>query len=267
MPRPRLPLRTWPTRAYSTQPNGLPAPLQRELFRHVAQPVAVLTAHIPSPSITPRTPQEAGQTLTEAPKHNHGATLSSLTSISLSPPLVSFSLRLPSRLASHLSQSSNPPSFRLHLLSSSQEAVARAFARQAPLPAPPAPSPPPLPSSSSFPPSGLNPWERPLEPALFEQLEKDGLGWLDCRVVRRIPLADLGKEKSGAGPTGGLLVEEQPRSELFIAEVEKVQVSRAGRDAGLEGEEEGEGCLLWWNQRYLAAPERGEGAGRDGKEL
>ncbi|GAA5824987.1 hypothetical protein JCM11251_006052 [Rhodosporidiobolus azoricus] len=242
MPRIRCPLRPWPVRAYSTRPE-LPSPLQRELFRRVAQPVACITAHIPSgPSSTSSgSTHVANETAASGPPsaHNHGATLSSLASISLSPPLVSFSLRLPSRLASFLSPTTDspspPPTFRVHLLSTAQEPIARAFARQAPLPAPAAPSPPPSP-----PRPGENPWDQPFPPELFEQLEKEGLGWMDCRVVKRIPLTELGSGEGKVMEKGGW----QPRSELFIAEVEKIQLG-----------EEGRGSLVYWEQRYAGVPE------------
>ncbi|GAA5932300.1 hypothetical protein JCM10213_005282 [Rhodosporidiobolus nylandii] len=247
MCRPRLPLRSRLARAYST----LSAPAQRDLFRRVAQPVAVLAAHIPSPPTSPPSSttttaagasEEAHDETTQ--QHNHGATLSSLTSISLSPPLVSFSLRLPSRLAAHLSppEPTSSPLFRIHLLSSAQEPLARAFARQAALPAPPAPSPLP-------PPGGPNPWEQPLEAALFRELEEKGLGWMDCRVVQRVPLAGLGKGE-------GEKLEGQPQSELFIAQVETVELGKGYDTAG----EQEKGCLAWREQRYLGVGgEEGEG--------
>ncbi|GAA6028519.1 hypothetical protein JCM8097_007261 [Rhodosporidiobolus ruineniae] len=253
MPRLRFPLQPW--RAYSTARPELPSPLQRELFRRTAQPVAVLTAHIPSSSSSPSPSSATAQTDAANEQHNHGATLSSLASISLAPPLVSFSLRLPSRLASHLSPSPSPssrtPSFRLHLLSSSQEPLARAFARQVPLPAPAAPSPPPKAG-------GPNPWDEPFASELFEALEKDGLGWMECSVVRRIPLHELeeeGREKAGGGEAAGWT----PRSELFIARVEKVQLGKAS--AGGEGEG-GKGSLVYWEQAYHSVP-AGDGEKRN----
>lgn len=239
LPRTRTPLRPWLARSQSTASNGsLPSPLQRELFRRVAQPVAVITARIPSAN------GEHSDAATQADRHrrhNHGATLSSLASISLSPPLVSFSLRLPSRLATFLSSPSSPdaPSanpFRVHLLSTRQEPQARAFARQAPLPAPAQPSPPPSPH-----PSGQS-WESPpvLQPNLFDELERASLGWMDCKVVKRIPLSGLGDEGSSAAG-GGKDESQQPRSELFIARVEDVCLGQAA---------EGDGSLMYWEQRY-----------------
>ncbi|GAA6053215.1 Flavin reductase-like protein [Rhodotorula toruloides] len=250
LPRTRTPLRPWLARAQTTVSSGsLPSPLQRELFRRVAQPVAVVTARIPSSDgevdgATARTGQKG--------RHNHGATLSSLASISLSPPLVSFSLRLPSRLATFLSSPSSPDAlstspFRVHLLSTSQEPLARAFARQAPLPAPAQPSPPP-----SSQPSGQS-WDSlpAFEPALFDELEKTSLGWMDCKVVKRIPLSELGED----GPTStgrGKDDSQQPRSELFIARVEQVSLGQA---------KEGSGSLMYWEQQY-AQVEPLDGKGR-----
>ncbi|GAA5867858.1 hypothetical protein JCM8547_003396 [Rhodosporidiobolus lusitaniae] len=252
MPRLRFPLRPW-TRAYSS----LPSSLQRELFRSVAQPVAVLSAFIPQPSLSSSSPSSATESAAdksgeprEAPQHHHGATLSSLASVSLSPPLVSFSLRLPSRFASHLSQPppAPPPTFRVHLLSAAQEGVARAFARQAPLPALASPSPPP--PSAAIATQG---WDDPFPPELFEELERDGLGWMDCTVVKRVALSEL-KGGGENGDEGGKAPEKgawQPRSELFIARVDKVKLGEA-----LKGKE-GKGSLVYWEQAYHAVPGKG----------
>ncbi|BGP41434.1 hypothetical protein JCM10450v2_005476 [Rhodotorula kratochvilovae] len=257
----RVPLQPWLARASSTRSRpALPSPLQRELFRRVAQPVAVITARIPS-SLQAGAPRPGGTGEQDEPlRHNHGATLSSLSSISLSPPLVAFSLRLPSRLASFLSAPAPAP-FTVHLLSTAQEPLARAFARQAPLPAKAQPSPPPSPSPSPAgnpdPPTAVA--APHFAPELFDQLEEGGLGALDCRVVRRVPLSSLGAGDDGAleREDGAAASEHQPRSELFIARVEGV---RLGTGAGAEGA--GEASLLYWDQRYagVRALEAEEGA-------
>ncbi|GAA5999612.1 flavin reductase family protein [Rhodotorula paludigena] len=247
----RIPLQPWLARASSTLSKAaLPSPLQRELFRRVAQPVACITAHLPSStSGKAQSEQDLGD---QQARHNHGATLSSLASISVSPPLVSFSLRLPSRLASFLSPPPPPgaaappsPSFRVHLLSTAQEHIARAFARQPPLPAPAQPSPP---QSST----GGAGWDASTEPhfppELFDELERSSLGYLDCRVVQRLPLSHLGS--SGAAPAGeasaGAQGGWQPRSELFIAEIEAVKLGEGG---------ERNQSLLYWEQRYAGVQE------------
>ncbi|GAA5933354.1 uncharacterized protein JCM15063_001291 [Sporobolomyces koalae] len=230
MPRPRGLLRAWPQlRSYSSSPaQDVPA-LQRELFRRVAQPVAVLTAHIP--------PIASDDYANPTPtlKHNHGATLSSLTSISLSPALVSFSLRLPSRLASHLAKTArnganSAPAFKLHLLSKEQEDFARLFARQAPLPAPA------LPSADTD-------WsiEPKFDSETFEVIEKASLGLMECRVVKTVDLWEIGTEQQDdkqASRKGTAM-----RSQLFIAQVQKVQLGETGHESG---------SLVWVEQGYKA---------------
>ncbi|KAF8889265.1 flavin reductase like domain-containing protein [Infundibulicybe gibba] len=91
----------------------------RILFRETAQPVAVVTSRLPS-----RDKNQPGQF--------HGATLSSFTSIAMDPyPLVTFSLRIPSRMAMSLKcpapGSSSP--MVVNLLSAQQESIARKFSR------------------------------------------------------------------------------------------------------------------------------------------
>jgi len=226
MPRPRTLLRSWPAiRQYSTRSSIDPSSVQRELFRRVAQPVAVLTAHIPPhSSSTPTTPPNEQE-------HNHGATLSSLTSISLSPPLVSFSLRLPSRLASHLARppntcSTQSPSFKLHLLSPKQEDLARLFARQALLPHPA------LPSADTD-------WsiEPKFDSRVFREIEENGLGSLECRIVKSVDLWDI--EETGQRENHGKAEKgQQMKSQLFIAQVDKVELG------------EGKGSLCWMEQSY-----------------
>lgn len=248
-PRIRTPLRPWLSRLYSTSPSAprsLPSPLQRELFRRVAQPVAVITAHIPELAETPAglgRSRGASRKSSKEP-HNHGATLSSLASISLSPPLVSFSLRLPSRLATFLS-SEEEPAFSVHLLSTEQESIARAFARQAPLPAPSRPSPPPDLVASRTAQGPIQAALPPFPPRLFAELDERSLGSMTCRVVRQLPLAAL--DSTAAEP----ISPEQPRSELFIAQVEDVRLGHS---------QEGAASLLYWDQRYAGVANPGKGS-------
>lgn len=108
----------------------------RSLMRTSAQPVAVIAAFMPT--------QDAVSG--EVVRHIHTATLSSFTTVSLAPPLVAFSLRLPSRLADALRAGAvstgktdsaamttavprRRPHFLIHLLSSEQYAIADYFAR------------------------------------------------------------------------------------------------------------------------------------------
>ncbi|BGP00965.1 hypothetical protein NBRC10513v2_005028 [Rhodotorula toruloides] len=74
---------------------------------------------------------------------------------------------------------------------------------------------------------------------------------MDCKVVKRIPLSELGED----GPTStgrGKDDSQQPRSELFIARVEQVSLGQA---------KEGSGSLMYWEQQY-AQVEPLDGKGR-----
>ncbi|GAA5895325.1 uncharacterized protein JCM6883_001472 [Sporobolomyces salmoneus] len=236
MPRPRILLRPWPQlRSYSTSRTPDPSLLQRELFRRVAQPVAVLTAHIPSPSSSPDASPTFSTPSDSRRPHNHGATLSSLTSISISPPLVSFSLRLPSRLATYLSNftSSRDPSFRVYLLSPEQEDLARLFARQSPLPAPAVPS------------AETN-WtvEPTFDETVFRKLVRDEvglLGSLDCTILEKVNLWELDRQDEEKGETHE--GKGTSKSQLFIARVEKVRLGEKAK---------GKGSLVWIEQKYRA---------------
>jgi flavin reductase (DIM6/NTAB) family NADH-FMN oxidoreductase RutF len=88
----------------------------RLLLRETAQPVAVITSNLQSE---------------HSPRH-HGATLSSFTSIAMDPyPLVSFSLRIPSRMATALkfAESRLPSHMVINLLSAAQASTAVRFSR------------------------------------------------------------------------------------------------------------------------------------------
>ncbi|PAV20051.1 flavin reductase like domain-containing [Pyrrhoderma noxium] len=127
----------------------------RKLLRETAQPVAVVTSYYPFDGVGvdfEEGPDELGKvanaTTAASTKKFHGATLSSFSSIALDPyPLIAFSLRIPSRMATSLKQlmlqhqhqqqqsspsSSStipPPSLVVNLLSSTQSSTAHHFAR------------------------------------------------------------------------------------------------------------------------------------------
>ena len=187
--------------------NSAPAPKLhnriRALLRETAQPVAVVTCFMPSS-------QPPSLLASSASQMFHGATLSSFTSISMSPyPLVAFSLRVPSRTATALSSALNTP-LCINLLSAPQSSTARTFSRP------------------------------DLHPRPFETLQwsstKEGLptihgslGALSCRLVGSAwPLHDL--DALGSGSSGHLdqVEAEEDRgdgvaSELFIARVIRVE--------------------------------------------
>ena len=89
-------------RLFSTSPLDLKSEF-RTLLRESAQPVAVVTT---------KTKTKADSSALSSPSASsndhsryHGATLSSFTSIAMDPhPLVAFSLRIPSRMATYLSE-------------------------------------------------------------------------------------------------------------------------------------------------------------------
>lgn len=96
----------------------------RALMRRSAQPVAVIT--------TVLSLSEGSRNRTAA--YAHAATLSSFTTISMDPPLLAFSLRMPSRMADAISSRTNTygednPHFVVNVLSSVQGATAQAFAQ------------------------------------------------------------------------------------------------------------------------------------------
>lgn len=193
----------------------------RALMRHVAQPVAVVTSTsaASSPSARARAGTASGQLLL-------GATLSSLSSISLSPPLISFALRLPSSLASALkehSSSSSASKLTVHLLSASSEArkLASAFAR----------------SDPSAP--------RPTADAL-ERLDLASLGRLECSVARSISLAELDEASPASEHDSEQSGEKtEAPSELFIARVLSVDFPATGPSDAPARETEDERVQQW----------------------
>ncbi|KAJ3502181.1 hypothetical protein NLJ89_g9003 [Agrocybe chaxingu] len=168
------------------------------LLRDMAQPVAVVTSFMPHRHHHPHS-STSQHGRYESPKHRfHGATLSSFSSIAMDPyPLITFSLRLPSRMATTLS--TLPANFPAHmvvnLLSSSQSSTAIAFSRPDLHPAP-------------FDTAGI-------EYKFSEEglpVLQGGVGALSCRLVGRgLPLHDLDHlavavycESSEGGGGGGV---------------------------------------------------------------
>ncbi|KAI0761798.1 flavin reductase like domain-containing protein [Trametes elegans] len=186
----------------------------RALLRETAQPVAVVTA-LMDPSTPPDAPPRPGAPPTASPFH--GATLSSFSSISMDPhPLVAFSLRIPSRMATALTTAHAAGSLYTHMviniLSARQAETALRFSRVDLYPEPFA--------------------------GLRHSLTEEGLPVLDgsvgamsCRLVAASwPLHDLESLTSGGK---GATVEwkgEGVASELFIAEVLRVEHTPAEGD-------------------------------------
>ncbi|KAJ7173457.1 hypothetical protein C8R46DRAFT_1215399 [Mycena filopes] len=89
------------TRSYSSSAGAEATKSRlRSLLRETAQPVAVVTSFM-----SPDASHRSGENDHSKPMF-HGATLSSFTSIAMDPvPLVTFALRIPSRMASSLNSS------------------------------------------------------------------------------------------------------------------------------------------------------------------
>lgn len=171
----------------------------RVLLRETAQPVAVVTSLMPEKNINSDSPHSKF----------HGATLSSFTSIALDPhPLVAFSLRIPSRMATSLRDAHIdwPSHMVINILSALQEEAAMRFSR-------------------------VDLYPHPFESVPYQLTEeglpilKDSLGALSCKLVASSwPLHDLevlsgDKEKSVDHVWEG----DGVASELFIARVIRVE--------------------------------------------
>jgi flavin reductase (DIM6/NTAB) family NADH-FMN oxidoreductase RutF len=182
----------------------------RAVLRETAQQVAVVTSLLP------------GTTSNSLTRTFHGATLSSFTSIAMHPhPLITFSLRVPSRMATALKAAHrNAPNAFAHMvinvLSADQASTAIAFARPDLHPAPFASRPYSL-TAEGIPVLG------------------GSLGAFSCRMGGSWPLSDLDKLERGmsTGPDGGNITEEAGvcmASELFIARVTRVEEMRQPGD-------------------------------------
>ncbi|KZS94507.1 hypothetical protein SISNIDRAFT_484722 [Sistotremastrum niveocremeum HHB9708] len=165
------------------------------LLRETAQPVAVVTTHA-----------SANSNDQDVAHPYHGATLSSFTSISFHPyPVIAFSLRVPSRMATLL-RSAKDHAFAMNILSDSQESVALAFSRP-----------------DLFP--------RPFIGCPYKTNE-DGLpvingvlGSLSCRTLISLPLHNL--ERPDDKTLAQTQSAEPPKgsSELFLAKVLRVDIN------------------------------------------
>ncbi|TBU59481.1 flavin reductase like domain-containing protein [Dichomitus squalens] len=195
----------------------------RALLRETAQPVAVVTA-LMDPSIPNKTSSASRSGF-------HGATLSSFSSISMDPhPLVAFSLRIPSRMATSLTAAytvgSAPAHLVVNLLSEHQADTAVRFSRPDLHPEPFASVPHTLTEE------GL--------PVL------DGsIGAMSCRLIAASwPLHDLEMLARGEKGENAEWDGEGVASELFIAEVIRVE-----RTTSLSGEEARP--LLYYRRGYV----------------
>lgn len=194
-------------RNLGTTPDETTREHLRVLLRETAQPVAVITSFMPD---------------SQNSSTHHGATLSSFTSIAMDPyPLVSFSLRIPSRMATTLkaAESSLDSHMVINILSAAQESTAVQFSR-----------PDLYPEPFSIIPHMLS--EEGL-PVL-----KGSLGALSCKLIKGSwPLHDLESIENGgvAEGMGGAETEKSGvASELFLARVVRVETLPLGGEDRLQ---------------------------------
>lgn len=201
----------------------------RNVMRTSAQPVAVITTNLSSK-------KKGG----EKEQYIHGATLSSFTTVSLDPPLVAFSLRIPSRLADALTESSTTttkqPHFIINILSIKQEIAAAGFAK---------PGLPPFPLSATSKNEKIK--GHGDEPHPFTQIAthkststeqpilvlSESIGALACSIISRHNLQHQSKEKTQTTEGEG--------SDLFLAKVHAFE--------NLEIQENLL-PLVYWNRRF-----------------
>ncbi|TFY68286.1 hypothetical protein EVG20_g3624 [Dentipellis fragilis] len=183
----------------------------RALLRETAQPVAVVTSFMPQEhrQHEGRKHEGIGATGSKDTSIFHGATLSSFTSISMDPhPLIAFSLRVPSRMATTLSELtlSDPAHMVISLLSAPQAHHALLFSRP-----------------------DLHP--HPFD-AVRWSTSKEGfpilhgsLGALSCRLITSTPLHSLNKldRPRKSDGTDDVWKGEGVASKLFIAQVVRVE--------------------------------------------
>ncbi|KAI6167300.1 flavin reductase like domain-containing protein [Pisolithus thermaeus] len=214
----------------------------RQLLRETAQSVVVVTTLVPS---DPRADTNGGgceDIHVNAQGVYHGTTLSSFTSIALDPlPLVAFSLRIPSRMATALNthvnnlSNTNTAHMVINILSAAQPDLAVKFSR-------PDLHPRPLEDSDVQ-------WSRSEEgfPIL-----SGTLGALSCTLISRsLPLGDL-RWVPGRHPSEQIEECGGFTSELFIA-----RVSRVERVPRVDGETENDRLrtlpLLYHRRKYATS--------------
>lgn len=206
--------------SYSTS-TRMPPPLSdqlRETMRRTSQPVSVVSVSIPSSKTN------------SSKEHNHGATLSSLSSVSLKPPIIAFSIRTPSRLATFLSStSSSKPQLVVNLLSGKQMEVAQVFSRQ------------PLEKYSYYNSLEISElWKQSIEqghefpPLAFQSLKEDSMARLNCEIISFTSLRELAGEEDELDEDGG------KGSILFLAKVKEIEGGTVERSAGALAYYEGE---------------------------
>ncbi|KAJ6580853.1 flavin reductase like domain-containing protein [Mycena capillaripes] len=182
----------------------------RALLRETAQPVAVVTSFMSFDASIQRDKDKPTK------REYHGATLSSFTSVSMDPPLVTFALRIPSRMASSLNSApaNSSSDMVINLLSATQASIATSFSR-----------PDLYPHPFSTTPYFLNADELPVI--------RGSLGAISCKLVSKgLPLHDLSSlQPPQVDAPQTKISPTEVVSELFIAQVTRVENMEISGDA------------------------------------
>lgn len=210
----------------------------RGVMRRSAQPIAVVSAFMP-----PDAPDSSSRLI-------HCTTLSSFTTVSLAPPLVAFSIRLPSRMADALRAgasipsspdlqsasrpSSKTPHFLIHILSSMQESLSNYFAR---------PGASPYDATASTRDDSHPFHSHPMQPSTSVPgmlIPSEALGSLACSLVYQLDLTSPDLH----GTTeflNGCVHTDEVGSTLFLAQIHDVELGPQASERA---------PLVYWHQKY-----------------
>mgnify|MGYP002759623833 FL=1 len=226
-----------------------------EAIRHVmrlsAQPVALVSAFVPSEDPDDPSP------------HIHSTTLSSFTTVSLAPPIVAFSIRLPSRMADALlsgaktpppsnnydatsvvSTFARKPHFLIHILSSKQTSMSNFFAR-------PGAKPYSLRQSTKIETHPFN--QHPMQPSQAvdgQLIPSESIGTLACSLVYQLDLTS--PDLHGTTEfVNGCVHTNEVGSALFLAQIHDVEVGHAH----INDVKQKPRPLVYWHHGYCTTQE------------
>ena len=222
----------------------------RQVMRTSAQPVAVVSAFVPSDDPSDLMPKI------------HSMTLSSFTTVSLAPPLVAFSIREPSRMADALragvaKSSSNAaktneasvelafarkPHFLIHILSYTQQSMSNFFAR-------PGAEPYSLKRASNS--DNKHPFdEHPMQPSKSVEgqlVPSESVGTLACSLVYQLDLTS--PDLHGTTEfVNGCIHTNEVGSALFLAQIHDVEVGHEH----ITDLDQKPRPLVYWQQAYCS---------------
>ncbi|WFD45301.1 hypothetical protein MPSI1_003983 [Malassezia psittaci] len=223
----------------------------KNLMRGSAQSVAIVSAFLPEDEKHVE------------PRFLHAATLSSFTTVCLSPPMVAFSIRQPSRIADALRDgaaileytehdspngvrhASKRPHFLVHLLSSHQSSISDYFARPGAEPYEVAVASEMKQVSHPF---ELHPI-RPSQTVDRQFILQEAMGTMACSLVYQLDLTS--PDLHGTTHFEAHKHVHEPGSILFIAQIHAVELGH--KDAV----DSNNRPLVYWNRKYCVPSEAG----------